>query len=100
MAFGDYVEAVAPAFQLLAEGRCEAPAPTEIPAQPGTFHIKAGVLPRGSGYVAVKVNGNFPSNKARNRLPTIQGAIYLADASNGRPLAENYAPAHGRGDGA
>src|SRR5829696_484315 len=87
MQFGDYVEAVAAAFQLLAEGRCQSPIPTEIPAQGGTFHIKAGALPRGTGYVAAKINGNFPSNKARHGLPTIQGAVYLADATNGRPLA-------------
>jgi ornithine cyclodeaminase/alanine dehydrogenase-like protein (mu-crystallin family) len=35
----------------------------------------------------VKVNGNFPDNRARHGLPTIQGAVLLADASNGRPLA-------------
>jgi ornithine cyclodeaminase/alanine dehydrogenase-like protein (mu-crystallin family) len=87
MQFGEYVEAVAQAFQLLAEGRCQSPVPTELPAQGGTFHIKAGALPNGPGYVAVKINGNFPSNKARHGLPTIQGAVYLADASNGRPLA-------------
>ena len=87
MRFEDYVEAVAEAFRLLAEGRCRSPAPTEIPARDGTFHVKAGGLPRGAGYVAVKINGNFPSNRARHGLPTIQGAVYLADASNGRPLA-------------
>jgi alanine dehydrogenase len=87
MSFGDYVEAVAEAFRLLAEGRCQSPVPTEIAAQDGTFHIKAGALPNGPGYVAVKINGNFPSNKARHGLPTIQGAVYLADASDGRPLA-------------
>jgi ornithine cyclodeaminase/alanine dehydrogenase-like protein (mu-crystallin family) len=87
MRFEDYVEAVAEAFQLLADGRCQSPVPTEIPVQDGTFHIKAGGLLRGSGYVAVKINGNFPSNKARHGLPTIQGAVYLADASDGRALA-------------
>jgi alanine dehydrogenase len=87
MRFDDYVEAVAEAFRLLARGGCQSVIPTEIPAQHGTFHIKAGALPRGAGYVAVKINGNFPSNKARHGLPTIQGAVYLADASNGRALA-------------
>jgi alanine dehydrogenase len=87
MTFADYVEAVTEAFQLLAEGRCQSPAPIEIPAQHGTFHIKAGSLPRGHGYVAAKINGNFPGNKALHGLPTIQGAVFLADASNGRPLA-------------
>src|SRR5215217_8114335 len=87
MRFDDYVEAVNEAFRLLARGGCQSPIPTEIPAQHGTFHIKAGALPRGAGYVAVKINGNFPLNKARHGLPTIQGAVYLADASNGRALA-------------
>jgi alanine dehydrogenase len=87
MRFADYVEAVAEGFQLLAEGRCESPVPTEIPVQDGTFHVKAGSLPRGAGYVAAKINGNFPGNRARHGLPTIQGAVFLADASNGRPLA-------------
>src|SRR4051812_42933848 len=87
MRFDDYVEATAEAFGLLARGRCQSPVPTEIPAQDGTFHIKAGALPRGTGYVAVKINGNFPANKPRHGLPTIQGAVYLADASNGRALA-------------
>ncbi len=44
-------------------------------------------LPNGPGYAAVRINGNFPSNGARHSLPTIQGAVYLADAGNGRPLA-------------
>jgi alanine dehydrogenase len=87
MRFGDYVQAVAEGFQLLAQGRCESPVPTEVPTHHGTFHIKSGSLPRGAGYVAVKVNGNFPGNMARHGLPTIQGAVFLADASNGRPLA-------------
>ena len=53
----------------------------------GTFHAKAASLPVGPGYAAVKVNGNFPDNRSRHGLPTIQGAVFLADANNGRPLA-------------
>jgi ornithine cyclodeaminase/alanine dehydrogenase len=53
----------------------------------GTFHAKAASLPVGPGYVAVKVNSNFPHNRSRHGLPTIQGVVVLADASNGRPLA-------------
>src|SRR5258707_675203 len=87
MRFGDYVEAVAEGFRLLAEGRCASPVPTQIDVAQGAFHVKPGSLPRGPGYVAVKVNGNFPDNRARHGLPTIQGAVLLADASNGRPLA-------------
>jgi ornithine cyclodeaminase/alanine dehydrogenase-like protein (mu-crystallin family) len=61
--------------------------PTQIDVAHGAFHLKPANLPRGPGYVAVKVNGNFPDNRARHGLPTIQGAVLLADASNGRPLA-------------
>ena len=83
MRFDDYVDAVAEAFRMLAEGRCESPVPLQVSVTDGTFHAKAASLPVGSGYVAVKVNGNFPDNRSRHGLPTIQGA----DASNGRPLA-------------
>jgi ornithine cyclodeaminase/alanine dehydrogenase len=33
------------------------------------------------------VNGGFFQNQIRHGLPNIQGAIYLADAANGTPLA-------------
>ena len=65
MRFDDYVDAVAEAFRLLAEGRCESPVPLQVSVTNGTFHAKAASLPRGSGYVAVKVNGNFPDNRPR-----------------------------------
>jgi alanine dehydrogenase len=87
MRFDDYVDAVAEAFRMLAEGRCESPVPLQVSVTDGTFHAKAASLPRGCGYVAVKVNGNFPDNRTRHGLPTIQGAVFLADANNGRPLA-------------
>jgi ornithine cyclodeaminase/alanine dehydrogenase-like protein (mu-crystallin family) len=38
-------------------------------------------------YVAVKLNGNFPGNRERNGLPTIQGAVLLCDATDGSLLA-------------
>ena len=87
MRFADYVEAVADGFRQLAEGRSQAPVPQHLAAADGGFHLKAASLARGTGYVAVKVNGNFPGNPARHGLPTIQGAVLLADMSNGRPLA-------------
>jgi ornithine cyclodeaminase/alanine dehydrogenase-like protein (mu-crystallin family) len=58
-----------------------------LPAQRGGFHAKGASITLGRGYVAVKVNGNFPGNPCELGLPTIQGAILLADASNGSPLA-------------
>src|SRR4030095_14237655 len=87
MRFDDYVDAAAEGFRMLAEGRCESPVPFQVSVTDGPFHAKAASLPLGSGYVAVKVNGNFPDNRSRHGLPTIQGVVFLADASNGRPLA-------------
>ncbi len=87
MPFGEYVNAVADAFRLHAEGQSVSPPPMHIPAIGGGFHVKAGSLPIGSGYTAIKVNGNFPNNRAARGLPTIQGAILLFDTSTGSPVA-------------
>ena len=87
MPFGSYVDAVADAFRLHAEGRSVSPQPMHIPAEGGGFHVKAGSLPIGSGYTAIKVNGNFPNNRATRGLPTIQGAILLLSTlRRARPL--------------
>jgi alanine dehydrogenase len=54
----------------------------------GSYHAKAAALLAGDPPVmAIKLNGNYPGNPAANGLPTVQGVIYLADATNGRPLA-------------
>lgn len=82
MRFDDYVDAVAQAFRLHADGQAVLPDPMHIPAEGGAFHVKAASL---GGYVAVKTNSNFPNNPRRG-LPTIQGAILLFDAG-GVPLA-------------
>lgn len=85
--FADYVEAVAEAFRLHAAGRSVAPAPLYIAGEDGGFHVKGASLPLGPGYVAFKTNANFPENKRRAGLPTIQGAVLLLDARTGTPLA-------------
>jgi alanine dehydrogenase len=87
MLLGDYVEAVAEAFRLYAEGQAVSPAPLHITAEGGGFHVKAGSLPLGRHYVAIKTNANFPQNRRLRDLPTIQGAILLLDGKDGRPLA-------------
>lgn len=87
MPFGEYVEAVAEAFRMHAEGRSTLPPPMHIPADSGGFHVKAGSLPIGPGYTAIKVNANFPNNRAKHGLPTIQGAILLFETSTGSPVA-------------
>src|SRR3954452_13915741 len=70
MGFADYVEAVAEGFRLHLEVGGAAPPPMQIAANGCAFHVKAATLPRGSGYVAVKINANFPENPRRRELPT------------------------------
>jgi alanine dehydrogenase len=53
----------------------------------GGFHMKAATLEFDRPYFAAKVNANFPLNRMREGLPTIQGTIALCDAVNGYPLA-------------
>src|SRR5215217_8183458 len=87
MPFGEYVDAIADAFRMHAQGRALLPPPMHIRAESGGFHVKAGLLPIGPGYAAFKVNANFPDNRPAHGLPTIQGAILLFDTSTGSPVA-------------
>jgi ornithine cyclodeaminase/alanine dehydrogenase-like protein (mu-crystallin family) len=79
--------AVKDAFRLHGEGSAAPPALLGVHTASGGFHVKAGVLRRGREYAAIKVNANFPGNRERWGLPTIQGLIVLSDAENGSPLA-------------
>jgi ornithine cyclodeaminase/alanine dehydrogenase len=87
MRFDDYVEAVAEAFRLLARGGCQSPIPTEIPAQHGNLPYQGRRAAARSRLRGGEDQRQLPLNKARHGLPTIQGAVYLADAGNGRALA-------------
>lgn len=80
----DYYDAVAAGFRARALGRSDLPPPMEIHGVDGAFHAKgAGGEIDGRRLAALKLNGNFPFNSARNGLPTVQGAILLCDAVNG-----------------
>lgn len=83
----DYLAAVEIAFRAAAMGKAHSPMPMEVPRTRGVFHAKGASLWLERDYVAVKVNGNFPGNPDELGLPTIQGAILLADGSNGSLLA-------------
>jgi ornithine cyclodeaminase/alanine dehydrogenase len=83
----DCIAAVEKAFRLHGEGKAPPPGVMGIHTQDGGFHIKAGLMDLDHLYFAVKTNANFPQNPRLNGLPTIQGAILLCDAENGRPLA-------------
>lgn len=81
------IEAVEEAFRRQGEGLASPPAILGYTSGEGGFHLKAARLDLDRPYFAVKLNGNFPGNRARFGLPTIQGIVLLADAENGRPLA-------------
>src|SRR2546421_2269355 len=86
MQFGDYVEAVAQAFRLHAEGQSVLPPPMHIPAEGGGFHVKAAHL---GGYVAGETQFQFSHNPPRG-FPPIPGALLLFRAG-GAPPAPVYA---------
>jgi ornithine cyclodeaminase/alanine dehydrogenase-like protein (mu-crystallin family) len=85
--FADYVRAVENAFRLHAEGLVLKPELMHVDAPAGEFHIKAGGLKSSRPVFALKANGGFFRNRERFGMPNIQGAIILADAENGYPLA-------------
>lgn len=81
------IEAVEHALASEAKGEAPPAGVLGVAVQGGGFHIKAATLARGRAYFAAKCNGNFPDNPRKRDLPTIQGAVFLADASNGAVLA-------------
>ncbi|HEX9703724.1 MAG TPA: ornithine cyclodeaminase family protein [Gemmatimonadales bacterium] len=81
------IAAVEGAFVALGHGRAPSSGILGIAASDGGFHVKAARLDGARPYVAVKTNGNFPRNRERYDLPTIQGTITLADGDTGRVLA-------------
>jgi alanine dehydrogenase len=81
------IAAVERAFRLCGEGKTVPPAVVSLHAPHGGFHVKTGLLNLDRQYFAAKVNGNFPENRSRFGLPTIQGVIVLCDADKGCPLA-------------
>jgi ornithine cyclodeaminase/alanine dehydrogenase-like protein (mu-crystallin family) len=87
MSVADYANAVEMGFRACACGAALSPAPLHISARDGGFHAKGAWLEASGSYVAVKINSNFPHNPRRHGLPTIQGAIALFDADDGRLLA-------------
>jgi alanine dehydrogenase len=83
----DCIAAVERVFASFARGETHAPGALGFHVEGGGFHVKVAAADLGRHYFAAKTNGNFPDNPKRRGLPTIQGAIVLSDASDGRVLA-------------
>jgi len=75
------------AFKAYAERDALGTGMLHLAAPDGEFHVKAGSIRFNRLYFALKVNGSFFRNSERFGMPNIQGAIYLADAETGLPLA-------------
>lgn len=87
LSIDEYIAAIERVFKLYGEGKTQPPGILGVHAHDGGFHIKAGLLELDRSFFAAKINANFPQNANRFGLPLIQGAIFLADAQNGYPLA-------------
>src|SRR5689334_6035513 len=83
----DYLDAMRAAFADLARGRFDVPPVGHVAGVGGMFHIKSAQRAGSPSLAAIKVNGNFPENAARRKLPTIQGFVALLDAESGCVLA-------------
>jgi ornithine cyclodeaminase/alanine dehydrogenase-like protein (mu-crystallin family) len=81
------IAAVENAFRLLGEGKVARPETLGVQVEGGGFHVKAGAAAVDGDWFVVKINANFPENRERFGLPTIQGLVALFDGGNGRPLA-------------
>jgi alanine dehydrogenase len=83
----DCIAAVESAFRMAGEGRAPSPGILGFPSGEGGFHLKAALLGLSRSYFAAKLNANFPRNRERFGLPTIQGLLALFDGENGAVLA-------------
>jgi ornithine cyclodeaminase/alanine dehydrogenase-like protein (mu-crystallin family) len=81
------IRAVEAAFRARGEGRAAPSATLSFPLHGGSLHVKVARLDLSRPYVVAKVNANFPRNPQERKLPTIQGALVLFDATCGTPLA-------------
>src|SRR5262245_47852327 len=81
------IDAVEWAFRLHGEGRTIAPAVLGVPVPQGGYHIKTAGVVGDRSWFATKINANYPGNRERNGLPTIQGVIALFDTATGSVLA-------------
>jgi alanine dehydrogenase len=81
------IEALRDAYARLAANRADQGKSLAFAIDGGSAHVKAGLFPGSHSVLAAKVNVNLPDNWNRHGLPTIQGALLLVDAVEGRPLA-------------
>lgn len=82
LSLDDCIAAVEEAFRAYGEGRIPPPRSLGVHSEHGTYHVKAALGP----VFAAKLNANFPDNRRRHGLPTIQGVILVLDPDRGTPI--------------
>ena len=87
LSMADCIEAVEAAFLAHAKGDTIPPGVLGTHLKGGGVHVKTAGMTTTRAYFATKVNANFPENPRLRNLPTIQGALLLFDATDGRLLA-------------
>jgi alanine dehydrogenase len=87
LTLAECVDVVEDVFCQQGEGKIPPSGILGVRTQSGGLHVKTACLSGAKNYIVAKLNTNFPQNRARFELPTIQGVIVLYDADNGRALA-------------
>jgi len=87
LALDECIEAVERAFRAHAEGLTLPTGVLGTHVTGGGFHVKTAGINLPAPRFVTKVNANFPDNRVRFGLPTIQGVVLLFEALDGRPLA-------------
>src|SRR4030095_6423022 len=87
LSLAECIDAVEKVFHRQGERKIPPSGILGVRTQSGGLHVKTACLSGAKKYIVAKLNTNFPQNYARFGKPTIQGAIVLYDADNGRLLA-------------
>lgn len=87
LSLADCINVVERVFRLQGEGRLRPVGILGTKTCNGGLHVKTASLMAERSYLVAKLNTNFPKNRQRCGLPTIQGVIVIYDAENGRALA-------------
>ena len=81
------IDAVEEVFRWSGEGKLSPAGILGVKTADGGLHVKTAIVTADRTYIIAKLNTNFPRNRDRFGLPTVQGVIVLYDAENGRTLA-------------
>jgi hypothetical protein len=74
----DCIDALEEVFRLQGQGKIPRSEILGVKTLNGGLHVKAGLLPRGQGYIIAKLNTNFPVNRTRSRWPQFKVSLQSA----------------------